>query len=208
MIAHQQLDMGFKEGRSIYCTLEQINKNAQLGNPVNFNMCDGLPGKSMRQQYAEGLKIFCTAKSGYQYGSGGEVYKNVCPPESENIFLPSYYKGRTNHLNNLIQDKKEILANLQNQDQRFSTDVNRISFEINSLPYVQECRQENYYNRSTKRTEVQRVCEEPLYIRSQRDSLSGQLNHARSQRDQNSAKINQVTGEIENARSELGKIPK
>ena len=208
VMSHKQLDMGYKEGRGIYCTLEQINKNAQQGNPVNFSMCVGLPGKSMREQYSEGLKTFCTSNSGYQYGSSGEVYKNVCSPAAEKVFLPSYFKGRTNYLTNYIQDKKDVLVNLEKQDQRFSFDVSRLSNEINSLPRLQECHQERFYNKSSKQTEDRRVCQEPEYIRIQRDTLSHQLNRARSQKDQNTAKITQVTGELENAQNELAKIPK
>ncbi len=207
-ISHSQIDKGFKEGRDQYCTLENIYQNALLGTPVNFRMCEGMSLKNMQAKFAEGTKLFCTADSGYRYGSGGETYKNVCSPEQEKQFMPSYHKGRSTYLTSFIKDKNDLLQTLQKQENQLSDEINRLNFEVNALPRVVDCRNESILNKVTNKYEEHRVCEEPMYIKSRRDSLYSRMSSVRSDRDQSNQKIKSVEKDIEWARTELTKIPK
>jgi len=58
---------------------------AEHGVAIDFN--------SYQSGRSEGLALFCRPANGYNYGSLGQRYNGVCPPDLEKEFLSSYQDG-------------------------------------------------------------------------------------------------------------------
>jgi len=59
---------------------------------------------SYKQGRDRGLESYCTPQSGYETGSRGGIYRNVCPPETEAAFLAEYDIGRQLYILNKDYD--------------------------------------------------------------------------------------------------------
>ncbi len=207
-ISAVQIDLGFKSGRERYCTYETFFRNGEAGEPVNFKMCDNLIMYQMQERYAQGLQNFCKADSGYNYGSSGKVYKNVCIKRDEEKFMPGYLKGRAEYLvRTIAQLEKETVA-FQSVQNQVSLEIARFSGEIRDLPSgLRECHTSTEYNMTTKKEEAVQRCEEPYYIRARRDTLYEQADRLRAQFTRNGTILAKMLQELSYNRSELTKLP-
>lgn len=61
--------------------------------------------KNYRRGHAQGLKLYCTAPSGYVAARRGEIYREVCPAGSQK-FLEAFRRGREVH--NLVEEVREL----------------------------------------------------------------------------------------------------
>ena len=59
-----------------------------------------------------GLESYCTPQSGYDTGLRGDVYRDVCPPETEAAFLAEYEIGR--QLYTLTKEYDDAVAAYEN----------------------------------------------------------------------------------------------
>ncbi len=206
-ISSQQMDIGFKSGRERYCTFESFLRNGESGEPVNFKMCDGLTLYQMQERYAQGLKSFCTAETGYVYGASGKFYKNVCLKKDEEKFLPKYFSGRSEFLKKALLQMQVELQSLTSMQSTLQSQISQISHEVTSLPAAQDCQTINVYNEATKSNVPQVVCKEAYYIQNRRNNLYSQLDPLRNQSSEAGARILRLEGQIEEARREQTKIP-
>ncbi len=206
-ISDQQIDIGFKSGRERYCTYESFLRNGEAGEPVNFKMCDNLVLKDMQMRYAQGLKSYCTSKTGYTVGASGKVYKNVCLKKSEEDFLPPYFKGRKEFLTKQIEQLTQDIASLQNLQSDLSRQIQLISNEIFMLPKNVTCHTEHYVDANTQKEEVRNICQEDPVTAMRRSYLNQQIDPLRSQYAQHGFILAKETKTLIEARSELTKIP-
>ncbi len=202
-----QLDLGFKSGRDRYCTYENYFRKGETGEIINYKMCEELDLRSKQERYFSGLKNFCTSEVGYKYGGSGQVYKKVCLKESEEKFLPSYYRGRKEFLNRSITQLGQDIESLQKLQNQLAPQIDLISNEIISLPSPQECSTRQVYNESSKKDESRLICEEAWYIKSRRSTLNSQSSDLREQFHRHSQIISKSTEQLNDLRSELTKIP-
>lgn len=206
-ISAVQTDQGFKSGRERYCTYESFFRNGEAGEPVNFKMCDGLVLRSMQERYAEGLKNFCTDKTGYTYGSNGKVYKNVCIKRDEEKFLPAYFKGRKEYLIKRIAQLTQDIASLESLQHDLDGQIRMISNEIVSLPNTTVCHTEHYFDSGTQKEEVRNICEEGEATRWRRSQLNSQLDPLRAQYAEHGSILVRESKDLIDSRGELTKIP-
>lgn len=207
VISFQQIDLGFKSGRDQYCMADQVVRTAIEGEILNYQMCDGVPKPALAAKYAEGLKVLCTADGGYRFGLSGKVYKNTCLNGAEAAFFPTYYKGRKEYLTKIIEMETANSSRLKDQMTDLFLQDSRIHSQINLLPQLLSCSQKSVWDESLKRETLKSVCEEPYYIKSQRDELHNQSRQVRNsltvvQNNYNSSQQNLV-----NAKTELAKLP-
>lgn len=175
-----QLDLGFKLGREKMCSYDEIHNRAKEGIPVFFNFCDGLDKNRMKQRYQEGLISYCTAEKGYSYAKTGKLYQNLCSPQQEKLFLPSYYKGRKEYLTAYMTELREKILDLKKLENSYALTETNIHSEYSTLPgNATQCRAESVYNEARKQNEYQTVCEEASYIRSRRSFLWAELDKIR-----------------------------
>lgn len=207
IIGAQQIDLGFKAGREKMCTYDEMFTRGKAGEPVNFEFCDALSKPKMLARHKEGLKVFCTKDNGYPYGKSGKQYKNVCSPDQEKAFMPTYYKGRKDFLTIQIKTLKDSLQEHQGQYANLANAEGRLSHEYSMLPHFQDCRVKDVFNPATQRTEQKTVCEEAYYIKVQRDRLSRELSEVRGKMVEERQKIDSTVKEIEVTQNELNKIP-
>ncbi len=166
-----QLDLGFKSGRERYCAYENYLRRGEAGDLVNFRLCDGLVFRSMQERYASGLKNFCTPEVGFSFGASGKVYQMVCLLQTEEKFLPQYFKGRLQYLEKAIAQVTEDIRILQELQHQIAPQINLISHEISALPSPQQCAQHTVYNEISKKNEARTICEEASYIRNRLSQL-------------------------------------
>ena len=82
------------------CLYEEGYRDAISGKTGKFTKsnCLKLSSKFSQEQYMQGrragLKIFCTYKSGYQFGRAGHSYYNTCSKKNEGKFFQGYTLGK------------------------------------------------------------------------------------------------------------------
>ena len=99
----------------------KINSYAQ-------SSCLKLSPKFSSKQYAQGrragLKVFCTYKSGYQFGLSGAHYYNTCPKNTENKFFQGYTTGKKEYV-----EEKRHQEKLQMERERIAAERERAAAE-------------------------------------------------------------------------------
>lgn len=202
-----QLDLGFKTGRESYCTYENIQRLGETGERANYGMCDNLAIKQMQERHLQGLTLFCTPDSGYQYGIAGKIYKNVCFKIAEPFFLPSYQRGRREYLEKAIVSRQSDIESAIDMQSQLDSQISKLSGEITALPQVLECHNESVYNNSTKEYESHRVCSEPWYIRSRRSQLYSQMDGLRERYSRQAKDLQDWRSILADAQDQLARLP-
>lgn len=76
---------------------------AHIGNHrkacAEFNISPDL--ESYQRGHAQGLQQYCTYDKGFQLGSRGNAFRNICPPELEEDFRVGHQRGREIHALNM-----------------------------------------------------------------------------------------------------------
>jgi hypothetical protein len=189
------------------CNYDEMFARGKSGEPVNFDFCDALNKHQMQVRHKEGLKIFCTKDNGYPYGKSGKEYKNVCTPEQEKAFMPTYYSGRKDFLNAKIQTLRDSVGDKQGEYSRLSASEGRLSLQVSMLPHTKDCRTFTEFNHVTQKNELKTECSESIHVKNQRDMLNRELTGVRSQMRDLRAKIDTTVKELESTQNELNKIP-
>lgn len=121
-IDEDQLDLGFKRGRELYCHPERAFITGKEGQAFATDICDQSRVSSLLKKHAEGVRAFCTPASGKQLGASGGVYNSICPGDLEAPFKVAYSKARKGYLQgqlpglrNQIQQKNNEITQAKNQ---------------------------------------------------------------------------------------------
>lgn len=121
-IDEDQLDLGFKRGRELYCHPERAFITGKEGQPFATDICDQSRVGALLKKHAEGVRAFCTPASGKQLGASGETYNSICPSDLEAPFKVAYSKARKGYLQgqlpglrNQIQQKNNEISQARNQ---------------------------------------------------------------------------------------------
>lgn len=110
-VNESQADLGFKAGMERYCKPEVVLNTGKEGNYFNTDFCDPGQWNFLRGKHAEGVRIFCEKSNGYNVGSSGKVYNNICPKQQESAFLSEYRRGRKVWIAQAIVEKQERINN-------------------------------------------------------------------------------------------------
>lgn len=203
-----QLDLGFKQGREKMCQYDEIHTRAKEGIPVFFKFCDGLEMNRMKQLYQQGLVSYCTAEKGYSYAKAGKIYQNLCNPQQEKVFLPSYYKGRKEYLTAYMAELRGKLSDLKNLESTYARTETNIHREYSTLPdNATQCHGESVYNEASKQNEHRTICEEAPYIRSRRSALWSELDKVRRELSTIRANWRDTEGLIAQAQMDFNAVP-
>jgi hypothetical protein len=112
-ISESQADLGFKSGRQKYCTGSNSYLVGKSGDPFSKDMCDTPSLKTIVSDYNKGLRDYCSKANGFNAGSSGKKYKNLCPADLETTFLPEYKKGRLKYVEAQIKNLEYRQRDLQ-----------------------------------------------------------------------------------------------
>ena len=74
--------------------------------------------------FRAGLKVFCTYKSGYQFGHEGNNYNNICPKKTEEQFFKAYTLGKKEY-----EEEKRHQEKLEIERQRIAAERERAEAE-------------------------------------------------------------------------------
>lgn len=121
-IDEDQLDLGFKRGRELYCHPERAFITGKEGQAFATDICDQSRVGALLKKHAEGVRAFCTPASGKQLGASGQTYNSICPSDLEAPFKTAYSKARKGYLQgqlpglrNQIQQKNSEISQAKNQ---------------------------------------------------------------------------------------------
>jgi len=133
-LPEQELDVGFKEGMSNYCKPEIVFVTGKKGDFFNTDMCDPGQANFLRSRHAEGVKAYCAVDNGYDAGSSGKKYQNICPPAMEKPFLKEYKRGRKAYLNARIRTSEVTKAELDRKSESLSRQSEFLRGQLSLLP--------------------------------------------------------------------------
>ena len=125
-IQESQLDLGFKSGMSNYCKPEIVYASGKKGQFFNSELCDPGQVKMLTAKHNDGVQAFCEPSSGFNFGSAGGNYNQICPKEKEEAFMKEYRKGRKKYLTASISEN-------QNRIQKINSDINLSSLRKSNL---------------------------------------------------------------------------
>ena len=74
--------------------------------------------------HREGLLHYCTYNNGYALGRRGGQYGNVCPPETEQVFIEGFNRGRA------LYQQEQRISRLDKQIQGLETDIEQFQLEM------------------------------------------------------------------------------
>lgn len=202
-IAYAKLDLGFKSGREKYCSPQQIYLTGKSGDILEYNFCDSLSKATMEANYQKGLNEFCTAKSGFEYGTSGKVYKNVCKGSAEEAFLPEYKKGRKKYLAAAIIESERKIYDLDRSISNVRRDKEVKLIELAAMPSATRYETVKEYDALTSSYKtVTKQVEDP-YISNRRnniqhdiDSLQGKISSMETEQSQLKKDMSQMRQEL------------
>ncbi|MGE4130997.1 MAG: DUF2799 domain-containing protein [Bdellovibrionales bacterium] len=198
-----ELDTGFKAGMAKYCSADNVYDVGKAGNPFSYDMCDGESLRKMQVRYAEGLRVFCTPKNAYRFGSSGGIYQNVCPKEVESDWLAEYRKGRKIHLNAVIQVKQDEIRRLDQNVRDLESKRSRLAFEQRTMTMRYESRTERVYDLATNTYKEQTVSGPAEESRQRQDQLQNEIRSVDRQIDDVRRKQDGLNSEIDRMRTEM-----
>ena len=138
LIDYQQLDIGFKKGRSEICDPNKAFKLGGAGQSYNFPICSDYNEEKMRANFNRGIKKYCRASNGYRMGVQGVEYQNVCPTDLEKPFLARYKNGRRQYLEKTLQAKKNQVNSVDVKLERLKRKQKKIHSQLSNRYISQE----------------------------------------------------------------------
>jgi hypothetical protein len=133
-IGESKLDLGYKAGRDVYCTMDGIYNTGKNGHPFSYELCDHLSRQKVKSRHLEGLAVFCKPENAYSFAAKGGVYEKVCPEEKELIFLKEYNKGRKVFLDASIKSNEIEIVDLDKNILRLQSDKEFKMLRLSRLP--------------------------------------------------------------------------
>jgi len=174
-ISHSEVDLGWKAGRKKYCSVDGAYKKGQDGQKYSFDYCDAAKGAKTRGAYEKGLSEFCRPSKAYSFAARGGVYLNVCSPEKEKPWMPEYKRGRVVFLKGEIQNKREVISQINLEITDLSRERRDIMGQLASLPTSRTYTTEKKYDPVTKTYRTQRKVSENDAVATERKNLNWEL---------------------------------
>lgn len=200
-ISETQVDLGFKNGVSVYCTparAEMIGKNGDL---YSRDICEGPSINSILAAYKKGQTDYCQKSNGYNAGVSGKKYQNVCTADQEKTFMPEYRKGRKSYLTTRVTDITQEVAALApkiSSAQLYSANLNSRLTYLDATRGMLESRRGNALN-------AQNFTEANM-LASELSTLDGQIANQRSEYQVSKAEVGRLEGEREKLSKQLSEF--
>lgn len=203
-LPEQELDVGFKAGMANYCKPDIVFTTGKNGDFFNTDLCDPGQARVLSAKHAEGVKAYCAKDNGFNAGSSGKKYKNICPPELEKAWLPEYKRGRKSYLGARVSNAEKQLAAIDARISGYERERMNLSYQRNMLPPAREIRERVYNPTSGSYTDQARL-EDPSENR--RRQLDGEIGSLNSRIDSANSEKEAVRKQIADDRMELATLP-
>lgn len=132
-VDHSALDVGFKKGMSRYCEPETVFQTGRSGEFFSEDMCDGGNQNKLKARHAEGVHEYCLKENGYNAGTKGKAYNQICPKELERNFLSEFNRGRKAYLTGFVSSKEDELRDLERDISNLQSKKSLTQHEITRL---------------------------------------------------------------------------
>ncbi|UOF00714.1 DUF2799 domain-containing protein [Bdellovibrio reynosensis] len=138
-MSESQLDKGFKSGVAAYCSNSNAYSTGRAGDFFPREICEGPQINVLVAEHNRGIRDYCMKSNGFQAGTSGKKYLNICPKELEPAFLPEYRRGRLKYVKALIIVKEGEVTQLENKMSNIKSSLNYEKGKLDGLE-----RQKNY----------------------------------------------------------------
>lgn len=98
--------------------------------------------------YQDGLKFYCSTKSGFDSGKNGINYEGICPKHKEFVFFKGYYKGRIIYLERRLKETQKLSSTAQDRLWRKEREYTLLQSEDPELAKLQKEMLEAYREES------------------------------------------------------------
>lgn len=114
-VPYSQMESGFKEGMNNYCLPKVVYSIGKSGDFFNPELCDPGQVRALQAQYQSGVEAYCAAENGFNAGSSGKKYQNICPQKLEPAFLKEYRRGRRAYITGKISEAETNISAVERQ---------------------------------------------------------------------------------------------
>ena len=189
-VSETQLDLGFKNGVSVYCTEPRAELVGKSGDFYARDICEGPTITRLLQAYQKGNRDYCQKSNGYNAGVSGKKYQGVCAAELEKNFMPEYKRGRKVYLSARVTD---LTFERQTLDSKISMQ-NSMSLRLNSHVRSLENQRQMLEDRRNFAVSSQNFTE-ANYLAGEVGTLDNQLSTARSEYQNSQSKVSTMESE-------------
>jgi hypothetical protein len=197
-ISETQVDLGFKNGVSVYCTAAKAEQIGKSGDLYSRDICEGPSINSLLAAFKKGQNDYCQKSNGYNAGISGKKYQNVCSADQEKGFLPEYRKGRKSYLTTRVTDISQEVAALAPKISM----AQMSSANLNSRLTYLEATRGMLESRRGNAVQAQNFTEANM-LASELSTLDGQISNQRSQYHVSQAEIGRLQGDQEKLNKQL-----
>ena len=197
-ISETQVDLGFKNGVSVYCTPSRAEMIGKSGDLYSRDICEGPSINSLLAAFKKGQNDYCLKSNGYNAGVSGKKYQNVCSADQEKGFLPEYRKGRKSFLKTRVTDIAQEIETLGPK----ITSAQLNSANLNSRITYLEATRGMLDSRRGNAVNAQNFTEANL-LASELSTLDGQLANQRSEYQVSQAQVSRLQGDREKLSKQL-----
>jgi hypothetical protein len=197
-ISETQVDQGFKNGVSVYCTPTRAEMIGKSGDLYSRDLCEGPSITSLLAAFKKGQNDYCQKSNGYLAGISGKKYQNVCSADQEKGFLPEYRKGRKSYLTTRVND---ISLEIDNLGPKISSAQSSNAYLDSRLTYLEGTRGMLEARRGS--AIASQDFTESNMLASELSTLDGQISNQRSQLQQGQAEAARLEGDRERLSKQL-----
>lgn len=202
-IQESQLDLGFKNGMQKYCSGPHAYLVGKNGDFYSRDLCEGPQISVLMTEHKKGVADYCAKSNGFNAGTSGKKYLNICPKELESTFLPEYRKGRKKYIQAMIETTQ---ADIHQLDSRLSSLNSELGFSNIRLTQLQS--EQSLVETQKNLTPVQ--SSQRNYLENRLTSLNSDISTQRvkistseSERNQIEKKRTEKMNELAELKSEL-----
>lgn len=186
-IPEQQLDVGFKAGMSNYCKPDIAYTTGKKGDFINLDLCDPGQATVLRQKHADGVKAYCAVDNGFNAGSSGKKYQNICPANMEAAFMKEYRRGRKSFLTAKVKAQEDEIREMDSAVAQLERNRTNLSYQRNMLPPPREVRERTYNAATGTYVETAKTDDPSLSARNRLDDeirrVTGEIDETRRRQD-------------------------
>lgn len=168
-------DAGWKKGRSVYCSDDQAFLNGSNGQFQDFEFCGAAQSSKMRSAHKKGVEKFCRPESGYNFGTSGGTYNNICPKSMEAPWMASFKKGRAIYLKGEIRRSLKEADEYEVEVDDLKTDRDALSRKLRLIPPSEVSTRTSQYDPVTKKYKEVQTRSEGDETRRKREQLSNEM---------------------------------
>ncbi len=173
VINQSDLQSGYKNGVSLYCSKENFYDLGVKGDPNNISFCPTNSHAKLNLEYQKGTQKHCTKRGAYLRGVEGKTASEVCDSKLSLSYKQYFQKGRKKFISSQIQNEELVIAKLRNEINQTNTQLYNLDKE--NYNYAEQIKNPNYKKSSWGPRDPETVQSERNRVLSTKETLLGKI---------------------------------